>query len=337
MAKSKASVPSVFELQKEIKSKKFRAIICLSGEDSFGIDTTLKLIEKHSDSFLSSDFDKEVYYASDKNPEEVLSAASSFPFGDGKKLIIYKEFEKVKDKKKLTDYVKSPSESTILVIIHEGDPSSYDSEPFKTMNLNNYLFQSKELKGTALVDWIISLAQEKGKRFPRENVQYMIDTVGEDRTMLEMQMDKILTYIGDKSEISFEAVKNLAANTKEYSIFDLQNAIGKKDKRNAFKILNNMLDKGSEPIMIVAMLTRYFTGLAQIKEMEELNLHPAAAAGIVGTHPYFYKDYQSAANIYYGTKLHKAAKILLETDVKLKSTSTDEKTLLAVMLANIMD
>lgn len=337
MAKSKVPVPSVFELQKEIKSKKFPSVICLAGVDSFGIDTTLKLIEKYSSSFLASEFDKEVYYGSEKNLDEVLSAASSFPFGDGKKLIIYKEFEKIKDKKKLTAYVKSPSETTVLVLIHNGDPTSYETDPFKSLNLNNYLFQSKELKGAALVDWLTSLAQDKGKRFPRENVQYMIDTVGEDRTMLEMQLDKILTYTGENQEITFEAVKSLAANTKEYSIFDLQNAIGKRDKQNAFKILNNMLDKGSEPIMIIAMLTKYFAGLSQVRELDELKLPLPAIAGIIGTHPYYYKDYQSAAKIYNDLKLRKAAKVLLETDVKLKSTSTDEKTLLTVMLANIMD
>lgn len=337
MAKSKTPLLSIFELQKQIKSKKFPPVICLVGADLLGIDETLKLIEKYSEFFITSDFDKEVYYASERNVEDVISAALSFPFGEGKKLIIYKEFEKVKDKKKLTGYIKSPSVTTVLVLIHEDDPSSFESEPFKSMIQNSFLFQSKELKGMALIDWISTVASEKGKKFPKENIQYMIDTVGEDRTLLEMQLDKILTYIGDKQEISFEAVKSLAANTKEFTIFDLQNSIGKKDKPKAIKILNNMLDKGTEPIFIIAMLTRYFTGLSQVNELDELKLPLPAIAGIVGTHPYYYKDYQSAAKLYNDTKLRNAVRILLETDVKLKSTSTDEKTLLLMMLTNIME
>jgi DNA polymerase III delta subunit len=64
---------------------------------------------------LLSEFDKETIYSEDRSINDILSLASSFPFGSEKKLIIVKEAEKIKDKKPLKDYAASPAEFTVLL------------------------------------------------------------------------------------------------------------------------------------------------------------------------------------------------------------------------------
>ena len=58
----------------------------------------------------------------------------------------------------------------------------------------------------------------------------LIDIVGENREMLEAQLDKILVYLNENREISLDSIKLLSTSLREYNIFDLQNAIGRKDK-----------------------------------------------------------------------------------------------------------
>ena len=55
---------------------------------------------------LSSEFDKEVIHCTpDKDLTDILNIATAFPLGTGKKLVVLKDFDKIKDKKKLKSYV----------------------------------------------------------------------------------------------------------------------------------------------------------------------------------------------------------------------------------------
>ncbi len=71
----------------------------------------------------------------------------------------------MKDKKELTHYVKSPSEFTYFICIHDGTISSTTSEPYKTLANQGYLFEAKELKGKNLIDWLLNTAEKNGKIF----------------------------------------------------------------------------------------------------------------------------------------------------------------------------
>ena len=84
------------------------------------------------------------------------------------------------------------------------------------------------------------------------------------------------------------------------------------------------------------MLTRYFTGLAKVTELRSKNIPDRDAARIVGTHPYFYPDYVKARTLYSDTKLVEVFRSLLKADVSIKTTSTDDKTLITLLITEIL-
>ena len=117
MAKNKPSIPSILEISKKINKNNLLPVYYFFGEDSYSIDTGLKVVEKAVQPHITSEFDKETFYGENKTLSEVLDFALSFPFGSEKKLIVFKEFEKVKDKKILSSYLKSPPDFTVMVLI----------------------------------------------------------------------------------------------------------------------------------------------------------------------------------------------------------------------------
>jgi DNA polymerase-3 subunit delta len=285
---------------------------------------------------LLSEFDKETIYSEDRAITDILGLATSFPFGSEKKLIIVKEAEKIKDKKPLKDYASSPAEFTVLVFFHNGSITNLSSEPFKTLDANGFLFEAKELKGKNLIDWLIGLAEEKRKKLSEENAQVMIDIVGESRNMLEDQLEKICIFLNEKKEISLESIQQVSSELKQFNIFDLQNAIGLKDKSKALTVANNLLDNGAEPTFIITMLTRYFTGLAKIIELQSKNTPVQEAARIVGTHRFYYPNYVKARKLFSDEKLVEVFRALLKADVSVKTTTSDNKTIITLLIAEIL-
>ena len=164
----------------------------------------------------------------------------------------------------------------------------------------------------------------------------LIDIVGENREMIEAQLEKIFVYLNENKEISLESVKSLSTALKEYNIFDLQNALGKKNKANSLKVAFNMLEKGAEPTYILHMITRYFTGLSRINELITNKIPDQAAARIVGTHPYYYKDHINARRNYPDKDLYRVVQSLLKADLSIKTTASDNKTIITILLSEIL-
>jgi len=334
MAKSKA--PSILEAIAEIKKRNFKPVYYFFGEDSYNLTFALHTLEKTFRPLLSSEFDKETIYSEDRSITDILGLATSFPFGSEKKLIIVKEAEKIKDKKPLKAYADTPAEFTVLALFHNGSITNLKSEPFKTLAENGFLFEAKELKGRNLIDWLISEAEEKEKKLAEENAQVLVDIAGENRNMLEDQLEKICIYLNKEKEITIESIQKVSSELKQFNIFDLQNAIGLKDKSKALNVANNLLDNGAEPTFIISMLTRYFIGLAKITELKTKNIPVQEAARIVGTHHFYYPGYVKARTLYSDQKLVEVFRALLKADVSVKTTSSDNKTIITLLIAEIL-
>lgn len=337
MAKSKA--PAIQDIEKQLKQKKILPVYYLFGEDSYSVDITFEAIEKAAQPFITSDFDKEVLYGENQSFTNIIGLASTFPFGSEKKLIIVKQAEKLKDKKEkkeIVSYFESPAEFTVLVFLHEGTITNPTSEPYKTLANQGYLFEAKELKGKSLIDWLISTVEKSGKTISYDNAQLLTDISGENRNTLESQLEKIFIYVGDNKDITIESIRGLSTSLKQYTIFDLQNAIGKKNKSAALKVVFNLLKNGMEPIQVIAMLNKYFTSLARLNELTTSNTNEFQVARIMGTHPFYLKDYYNARKMYSDKHLTAAFSALLKADLSIKTTSLDDYTLLGVLIAEII-
>lgn len=334
MAKTKFS--SVFDIPKDIKANGLKPIYYIFGEDTFSFDFAKDVIEKAVSPLLASEFDKETYYGSKNSFSEILSAASTFPFGDGKKFLIIKNAEKPKDKDKLADYAESPSEFTVMLLFHEGTITKPDSEPYKTLSKLGEIFESKEMKGDALVEWVKSYAKENQRNISDENSQLLIDIVGENRSLIELQLEKIFLYLDDKKEITLESIQQLATELKQFNIFDLINAVGRKEKSKALEIAFNLYESGTDMIQIIAMLNRYFSALAKIDELNAMKMSDQEAARIVGTHPFYYKSYLEARRRYNLQDITNAFRALFNADLTIKTSPLDQKTVLTILIAEII-
>lgn len=334
MAKSKA--PSILKVNPELIKGKLAPIYYFFGEDSFSLDSALSSVEAAVKPLISSDFDKEVFYGEERSLSEVLDLAAAFPFGSEKKIIVYKQFEKVRDKKPLKKYALSPADFTVLVIIHNGTITNLSSEPYKTLMENNLIFEAKQLKGNTLLAWLVSYSESEGKTLQKENAQVLVDMVGENRSMLETQLEKIHLYLKDKNEITIESIHKVSSSLKQFTIFNLQDALAEMDKPRAIEIAFNLLDNGFETVFIVSMLTRYFTGLSKVTELKSKNMPDQAAARIVGTHPFYYRGYVKARKLYSDEKLIEVFRALLKADISIKTTSLDDKTLITILISEIL-
>ena len=90
-----------------------------------------------------------------------------------------------------------PADFTCLIIIHNGDVANLDTEPYTSLLAKNFLFEAKELKEKALAGWVEVYCKANDKEISPENAALLVDTVGDNRALVEMQLQKIFTFLGD--------------------------------------------------------------------------------------------------------------------------------------------
>lgn len=336
MARKKINCPPVSEIPRSLKKGILLPVYYLFGEDNYSLLQTAGLIINEVDKYISTDFDKETLYGNDRTVNDIISMSTTFPFGSDKKLIYVKDADKLKEKKNLTSYINSPAGFTVLIMVHNGTISGGEAEPFNSIQKNNYLFEAAELKGHHLVQWLINTCEAKNKSISKPDAEYFIELTGEDKFILENQLEKILTYIGDKYEITFEIIRTIVSSIRVHSIFDLQDAIGKKNKAASLKISFNLLENGIEVPQIVGMLTKYFATLSKLSSLLNSRLPRNEIAARAGIYPYFYDSYLKAKNQFTDKELYSSVNALLKADISLKTTSKDKKTIITEMITEML-
>ncbi|MEE9431101.1 MAG: DNA polymerase III subunit delta [Melioribacteraceae bacterium] len=333
MGKRKESVESIYACVANLKEENLLPIYFFFGSDAFTISSAVKKIEKIAEPFTTSDFDKEKFTAEKKaNISNLIDLAYTFPFGSEKKIVIVKNFENYNDKKKFLSYIESPSETSILVLINNGKVN-LSVEPFKSLNKKKYIFEARELKGPELEGWVKKRSEQLKLNISSENIKALLDIVGEDKSLLEMQLQKIKSFTNDEKEITPEVILSLSSKTKQNTIFELLNVIGKGNKPESLKVITNLLDNGSSLVAIIAMLTKYFTVIAQSFEVRKMNDWDASKA--INVNKFYYTNCKNAYCFTNHKRLLNAIRVLYKTDLTLKTTAVNEKTLATLMLSQL--
>lgn len=336
MKKTQNRPPFISEAVKNLDKNEPLPVYYFYGEDSFLVDEAVKKILNKLEHYEISEFDKETFYGSNSKLIDVLDVASAFPFSSQKKIIIFKEFEKVRDKKNLVSYLKSPAEFTTLILIHDGEIRDFSSALYKSLLNNGFIYSAKELKGKYLINWIVDYCLSNGKSINEENAQAIVDLIGDSKSLIDGQLGKIFTYISNKTTIELEDILNVSSELREFNIFNLEDAIAKKDRKNTFRIAYSLLGQGKDQTYIISMLTRYFTILTRVKELAEKKVPPREAAASLGVFERFYNNYVNARKIYSETDLYRISRALYTADLLTKTTSMDEKSVITVLLTEIL-
>lgn len=326
------------EFHKTISSKKFAPIYLFYGEEDFLIDECVQaIIEKALDPDMKG-FNLDVVYGSKVEAKDVIAHAASFPMTSERRVVVVKEFEKLVSsetaKEIVTDYINRPLESTCLALISlEPD---FRKKPFTDLKKKAELIECKPLWDNEVPSWVANRVHKLGKEVNPEACRLLHAYVGNSLRSLQNEIDKLFIFVGEKKQIAPEDVTTVVGATKGYTIFELQNAIGRKDTKEAVKILEKMLEGGQSPQMIIVMLTRFFNQLWKMTDLKLKRRGDADVAKEIGVSPYFLKQYIEFSSHFTLDQIERNFKALLDADTILKTSSRDSHLVLDLLIITLV-
>ena len=149
---------------------------------------------------------------------------------------------------------------------------------------------------------------------------------------LAAEIDKLRLNLQNRRRIEENDVEQVVGNSKQFTVFELCDAVGAKNLNRSLNILSNMLQNGEQPTALLNMLSRHFFILAKLRELKVKNAGQEQIAKKLKIHPFFLQNFSRQAGLYNKDQLKSAFSHLLEADQNLKTSYQKPRLVLETLL-----
>jgi DNA polymerase-3 subunit delta len=239
----------------------------------------------------------------------------------------------------LADYLPHLPETTRLIFV-ESKPLSPQHPILRLaqQEARGYAKRFDPPKDRDLPRWIAKRARKHGGEIEPQASQQLAAVVGADLRLLDQELNKLVTYTQSPTggrAITEEDVALLVPYAQAAVVFDLVDALGRRDGHTAARTLHRLLDAGEHPLGLLAMIVRQFRLLIQVKELKDAGESAPEIARQLGIHPFPAGKLYTQATHFTPAQLETVYRHLLDIDVDIKSGKVDAEVALDLLVAGL--
>jgi len=113
------------------------------------------------------------------------------------------------------------------------------------------------------------ILDQVGKRMDKDAYMTLYEMTGFDLRTFSNNLQKLISYVGDRKNITAHDVKSVLKRTKKDPIYDLTNAVSERDIEKSLFFLDTLLSDNLHPLQIFAAITNQMRRLLLVKGFVE--------------------------------------------------------------------
>lgn len=310
------------KLQKYLDKKPPGSLYLVYGDDGYLVDEALKLIKNKSFPEGNDDFSYDHFFYPDTSPSQVRDAVETLTILSPRRVVVYKIGSGLKDKEwdDLYPVLEHPvTSTTFMVVIEKVDKRK---KYYRLFAEKGTLVELKKPFESQLPAWMEYMALSHQIQLNEGAMRLLHQFVGNNLAEMNNEMLKLAQYLGDERRVVNENdVIHLVSRSRIDSVFDLTNAIGRKDRVHALICLANLLEHGQNEIGALSLITRHVRILYQVCLGVRDGLTGVKLSSKAGVPPFFLQEYVNQSRTWSLGKLNQTLRVLHETDRALKSST----------------
>jgi len=315
------------EIISSISNKELEPVYFLMGNEPYYIDKLANAFAKNILSDEEKELNQVVLYGSkDIKTAQIIAEAKQFPFGADKRVVIIKEAQHLKDIEVLDSYLDNVQTSTLLIICYKGKSVDKRKKFGKTLASRCVVFESKKLYDNQIPSWILEYVKERGFSIDNSATAVLSEYLGVDLSKITNELDKLMLVVKKGEQITTKLIEYHIGISKDYNVFELQNALGKKDVLKANRIINHFAanPKDHHIVPVLSALFSYFQKIMVYHFLDDKS--PKSAASALKVNPFFITQYQTASRNYNTQQLFNIFKYLKDYDLRSKGVNNKNTT-----------
>ncbi|MBE3583265.1 MAG: DNA polymerase III subunit delta [Limnochordaceae bacterium] len=250
------------------------AVYLLLGEDPFWVAESwqrlrIQLLGPQAGDPTAA-WNEQSFDASECAAVRVLEAAQVLPFLGGRRLIRVERVDSwpAAEQNLLADGLARIQPPNYLVLV-AAKAGSLVRGLREAVERAGQVVEVPEPDTPRLVDWLQQRARQAGGSLTAEAAQRLVEAMGPYPQALATELDKLLTYAANRP-VTADEVNLLGSlswtQVSDYRIFDLADALGRRQPAAALQALRDLLESGRPPLAILATLSWHWRRLLAVVE-----------------------------------------------------------------------
>ncbi len=323
----------------DLKKQNFKPVYWLEGEEEYFIDQVIHYAENKILTESEAGFNLTVFYGRDAAWTDVVNSCKRYPMFSERQVVILKEAQSMKDIDKLESYIEKPLSSTLFFVAYKNKKLDGRTKLAKILKDKAVLYTTKKMYDNALPEWTSELIKSKGYSISNKALFLLIDHIGNDLSRLNNEVDKLVLNLTNRKNITEDDIENFVGISKEFNVFELQQAIAAKDLYKAVRIIQyfGANPKAAPLQLIFPSLYNFFSKVLMVYSVPARDEKSVAAA--IGVHAFFVKDYVQTAMKFSHHEIEKVLLLLHEYNLRnigVNDAGTEDADLLKEMVVKMI-
>ncbi len=317
------------QLLADLSKGNYAPLYFLHGEEPYYIDLVADYLQEHLLDDMSREFDLMVVYGKDceRDLGPVITAARRYPMVAQRQLIIVKEAQNIRNWDALGIYLDNMMPSTVIVFCYKyGSPDGRKAVFANIKKKGGIMAESRKLRDYQVPTWIKNYIQSYNSsnnaniRIDEKSINLLADSLGEDLQKIVGAINRLIAGLPEgKQVIDADLVERNIGISKDYNIFELQQAIIHKDILKANRIAQYFTESKDNAIQgKIPFLFSFFSNLLLYLYLPSHLKDENTVSQRLGISRFAVKDYATAARNYSKGKVYHIIGYLRRADVRSK-------------------
>jgi DNA polymerase-3 subunit delta len=230
----------------------------------------------------SPGFNLAVFSAGD-GAQRAIEASKTVPMMAKHRVVIIREMENapVELLDDLLAYIEKPSPSTVLILSGvKNAPPSGGVDRGRRLEGGIKKFgrvQRFKIGEQDPVRFALGLADEAGCQMDHRAASMIVELVGSDLGRIQTEVGKVISYVGGEGGVEVQDVEAVCSLVAEAAIWDLTDAVVRRDPDRALAVAHRMLDTGESAHRLIAMITWQMRQLITLQDCMRRRINPKDA------------------------------------------------------------
>lgn len=329
---------SAEKILSEWKKGQFKPIYWLEGDEPYFIDMLVDHAEHKILSESEAGFNLTIFYGRDADWAAVVNACRRYPMFAERSVVLLKEAQHMRDIDKLEPYIENPLSSTVFVVSYKEKKVDARTKFAKLLKQNAEVFTTKKIYDSQLPEWASNMVQQHGLTINQKALQLLVDHIGNDLSRIQNEIEKLAVNLGSRKNITEDDIETYIGVSKEFNVFELQDAMVRKDLAKAIRIIQ-YFEANPKAAPIQMMLPALYNFFSKVYMIFGVQGDEKTLATAIGVNPYFIKDYISAAKNYAYEGVERILLLLHEYNLRsvgVNNAGAEDSSLMKEMVVKMM-
>lgn len=314
-----------------------KPIYTFVGDQPFLTDMAVEAIREVVMAGPFADMNYNLLHATEKGAaEKALETIEQLPMMAKMRLVVVKEAEAIKGDAvdKLADYLSDPNAFTCLVLCYS--KLNKTTKIWKRSNKKGMALQFERIYERQMPFWIKRMAARFGKKISSEGISFLIRSIGPDLAKANAELEKASLHAGEEKEtIDVEDLEAVLAAVKAERIFDLTDALGKKQSTTALYLTKKMIDSGEQPLRILWQVGSHMNKLMLVRSMLAAGAPAREIGRAMGVMDFVRDKLVQQAKVFPRKELRRSLVLITKTDLELKSGRINSRAILEKLILDL--